>query len=114
MKCVLFINQETPFLNKLSISATPCHMGDYVQLTCIASKGDLPIAFTWYLNEQRISGDLATLASLASVGDHTSLLLINNVTSPHAGRYTCEASNAAGSANKSATLTVNGRQRNRL
>lgn len=83
-------------------------MGDYVQLTCIASKGDLPIAFNWYLNGQRISGELATLAS---VGEHTSLLLINNVTSPHAGRYTCEATNAAGSANKSATLTVNGRQK---
>lgn len=84
-------------------------MGDYVQLTCIVSKGDLPIHLEWLLNGKDGVQELSH-TTMASVGSHTSLLMIYNVTAAHAGQYMCRAANRAGSYNRTRDLIVNGRR----
>ena len=82
-------------------------MGDYVQLTCIATRGNVPIGFEWSLNNVKLQNELATVAT---IGEHTSLLLIHNATAQHAGEYACMAGNKVGKANRTAKLIVQGRQ----
>lgn len=76
-----------------------------MQLTCIASKGDHPISFSWLLNGFEVG---AAEASTVNVGQKTSLLIIQSVTSRHAGLYTCRAVNLGGESNRSAELHVKG------
>jgi hypothetical protein len=89
----------------LSFSSEYSSEGEYVQLTCIASKGDHPISFSWLLNGNEVG---AAEASTVNVGQKTSLLIIQSVTSRHAGLYTCRAVNLGGESNRSAELHVKG------
>lgn len=87
-----------------------CDVNDYVQLTCIASRGATPIRFDWQLNGRAVhDDDDDTDATQATVGEHTSLLLINKAQAHHAGNYSCRASNHVGVAQRQATLIVNGK-----
>lgn len=61
-------NPELPVILPLSLSSEASNEGDYVQLTCVVTKGDLPIIFTWSLNEQPITN---SLASTVDVGRQT-------------------------------------------
>lgn len=45
---------------------------------------------------------------ITKTGRMNSLLSIDSVTAKHAGDYSCEASNQAGSTSRSAVLSVNG------
>ncbi|KRF98103.1 uncharacterized protein Dwil_GK22019, isoform BN [Drosophila willistoni] len=100
---------EPPQLAALLLSASMCDVNDYVQLTCIASKGATPIIFKWWLNGQQLHDDSSEPAEVtqATVGEHTSLLLIPKVQAKHSGNYSCRASNDVGVAIREATLTVN-------
>lgn len=101
---------EPPLLAALSLSTSKCDVNDYVQLTCIASRGATPIRFEWRLNERPLhDDDEDTDATQATVGEHTSLLLINKAQAHHAGNYSCRASNHVGVAQRHALLTVNGK-----
>lgn len=91
----------------LTISAQNVSQGDYVQLTCVVSKGDHPIFFSWYLNGERIDENTQS-ASTVNVGRQTSLLMLHSVTFAHAGNYTCDAANPAGRVARTATLSVTG------
>lgn len=93
-----------PSLLPLTLSSEYVKEGDYVQFTCVASKGDLPVSFTWLLDGEEIG----TAATTVNVGRQTSLLIIQSVTFRHAGEYACIASNPAGIANETATLVVKG------
>lgn len=59
---------ELPVILPLSLSTEASNEGDYVQLTCVVTKGDLPITFTWSLNDQPITN---ALASTVDVGRQT-------------------------------------------
>lgn len=101
---------EPPLLAALSLSTSKCDVNDYVQLTCIASRGATPIRFEWRLNERPLhDDDEESDATQATVGEHTSLLLINKAQAHHAGNYSCLASNHVGVAQRHALLTVNGK-----
>lgn len=101
---------EPPLLAALSLSTSMCDVNDYVQLTCIASRGATPIRFEWRLNERPLhDDDEESDATQATVGEHTSLLLINKAQAHHAGNYSCRASNHVGVAQRHALLTVNGK-----
>lgn len=80
--------------------------GDSVQLTCHASKGDLPLTIKWLHNQLPIFSHLGVLTS--KMGDRISLLTIPNVQDINSGNYTCVAENAAGTTTFSANLYVNG------
>lgn len=97
---------ELPLILPLSLSTEASNEGDYVQLTCIISKGDLPLKFDWFLENNLITNSLATTLN---VGRQTSLLIIQSVSSRHSGNYTCTATNSAGSSSQSAKLAIKGR-----
>lgn len=69
-------------------------------------KGDVPINVSWALNGQPIH--LTPGVSVMKMGPKASGLTIESVSSFHKGLYTCFAENAAGHANYSAELAVNG------
>ncbi|SPP73122.1 blast:Titin, partial [Drosophila guanche] len=103
--------KEPPVLAPLLLSASICDVGDYVQLTCIASRGATPILFEWWLNGRQVHDhegrDDVSAVQQATVGEHTSLLLIHRVQASHGGNYSCKASNQVGVAERQAKLTVN-------
>lgn len=101
--CFIFI--ELPLILPLSFSTEASNEGDYVQLTCIITKGDLPLKFDWFLENNLITNSLATTLN---VGRQTSLLIIQSVSSRHSGNYTCTATNSAGSSSQSAKLAIKG------
>lgn len=82
--------------------------GDNVQLMCHVSKGDVPLSIMWSFHGEELSSHLGI--STSRVGGRTSLLIIPSVMAAHSGNYTCSASNAAGSANFSTSVHVNGIQ----
>jgi hypothetical protein len=75
----------------------------------MAILGDLPIRFIWYFNGNRlIEGHLDNLKIL-QVDEFTSSLSFVMLSTQHSGNYTCEATNAASTAERSsAQLVVNG------
>ncbi len=102
---------------KLNISVPPrvlpfsfgedvVNQGKLGQLMCTVVDGDEPLTITWSLQGQDISSgpDLTT----SQLGGRTSILMISSVTYRHSGKYTCTASNSAGSASYSTELKVNG------
>lgn len=80
--------------------------GDSVQLTCHASKGDLPLTIKWLHNGRPIFAHLGVVTN--KIGDRISLLTIASVTDQNGGDYTCVAENRAGQVNFTAKLYVNG------
>ncbi|KAL1463709.1 hypothetical protein WDU94_015435 [Cyamophila willieti] len=88
----LFVN-EPPSLIPFRFGLEPASPGDLVQVTCIATKGDVPIRFHWRFSHGRMPpGTYVT-----QIGDRTSLLMISAVTTLHQGLYTCSAQNRAAS-----------------
>lgn len=87
----------------------PANAGDMVELACQVPKGDRPVTVAWLRNGSApAEGDgVAT----AMFGAHTRFLTIASVTPGHAGSYTCRATNAAGVAEHTAYLEVNGTER---
>ena len=81
--------------------------GDVASLICTVHKGDHPLTIEWFLNGKLVSGIEGVSASL--IGRETIVLRIDSVDWKHSGKYTCRATNWAGSAYYTASLTVNGR-----
>ena len=82
------------------------NQGQLGQLMCTVVDGDEPLTIAWSLHGEDISSgpDLTT----SQLGSRTSILMISSVSYRHSGKYTCTASNSAGSASYSAMLQVNG------
>ncbi|XP_066245925.1 coxsackievirus and adenovirus receptor homolog, partial [Euwallacea similis] len=94
--------QISPFI----ISDLPLNAGDYLQVTCTAREGDLPLNFDWLLNGKKL-GTYPELAAMPA-GKRGSILSIESISHEYAGKYTCVAKNAAGEASYSSDLDVNG------
>lgn len=92
----------TPFF----FEDNPHHAGQYVQVTCLVSEGDLPLSIKWTLNGKK-SEDYAEI-NVAKMGKRSSILSIESISYDHAGNFTCAASNLAGEAYFTAQLLVNG------
>ena len=80
--------------------------GDFAQLTCAVSRGDLPIIITWSLKGQELNSGPSVTTTM--IGTRTSMLIISDVDYTHIGEYTCRATNPAGSVTHAAELNVNG------
>lgn len=86
-------------------------MGDSIDLFCQIQKGDRPVKVTWSF--ERSAGD-AGLEQLQPqmrtnrISGKTSMLSIPSASPAHTGRYSCIASNAAGTTSYSVDLTVKG------
>ena len=80
--------------------------GDYAHVSCIVTKGDMPLSIRWSMH-----GDAAESVesiSTSQAGPRASFLSIPSVSHRHRGIYTCQASNQAGTATASAILKVKG------
>lgn len=80
--------------------------GEFVQVSCIVSRGDMPLTLAWTVHGNDITSDLGIITT--PVGNRGSMLIINSVANHHRGNYTCTATNQAGSRHETATLNVNG------
>ena len=97
---------EPPSIVPFSFGRDVVDSGEFAQLTCVVSKGDMPITITWSLKGQELnSGPSITTTML---GQRASILIISSVDYSHVGEYTCRATNPAGSVTYSAELRVNG------
>ena len=100
---------EPPKLAPFSFASSIIDSGEFAQLTCAVSKGDMPLTITWSLKGKDLnSGDSITTTML---GTRASMLVIPSVDYSHVGKYTCRATNAAGSVTHSAELKVNGKNK---
>ncbi|KAL3270305.1 hypothetical protein HHI36_009356 [Cryptolaemus montrouzieri] len=95
-----------PQLSHFEFGEESVNSGDSVSLNCNAHKGDLPIKFSWMLNNRTVDGTPGIVTM--NMGRKISTLSIDPVQDNHAGRYTCLAVNKAGVASYSAELHVNG------
>lgn len=85
----------------------PTNTGDSVGIQCMCNKGDLPLEIRFVLNSSPIvSGENGI--TIVKLNQRTSSLNINSVEGIHRGIFKCVATNAAGSAEHSAELHVNG------
>lgn len=82
------------------------HEGQFAQIACSVSEGDLPLIIDWTLNEQPVHQ--YSEIGISSIGKRTSIMVIESVTYEHAGNYTCKARNKAGVSTYNAELQVNG------
>ena len=98
---------ESPTVLPISFGRDVVNQGEVGQLLCTVVKGDEPLSIAWSLQGEQLSSgpDLTT----SQIGSRMSLLIISSVSYRHTGRYTCTASNAAGSDSSSAELKVNGK-----
>ncbi|VEN53575.1 unnamed protein product [Callosobruchus maculatus] len=95
----------TPQITAFDFGDGPVHSGQFVQVTCTAFEGDLPLKIEWLLNGRPL-GDLSEV-TVSTVGKRTSFLSIDSVSYAHAGNYTCRTKNRAGEAAYTSELQVN-------
>lgn len=79
-------------------------LGSELTMTCIL-KGSLPMAVLWTKGDHEVKD---TADVLMSFENQTAVLHIPNVQLKHAGKYTCQAQNDAGSQKCTAALVVKG------
>ncbi|XP_076279934.1 Down syndrome cell adhesion molecule 3 isoform X5 [Lasioglossum baleicum] len=77
--------------------------GGRAQVTCSVTSGDLPIAFSWLKDGEKLPSSLRIEESVA---DFFSVLVFNKLSSRHSGKYTCVATNSAAKVNHTAELLV--------
>ncbi|XP_047530731.1 Down syndrome cell adhesion molecule-like protein Dscam2 isoform X3 [Vanessa atalanta] len=81
--------------------------GETASVSCVMSKGDLPVTFTWLLNGEEIRPRNNLGIVLTTISKKTSILNIESVNAVHRGSYTCELKNQAGETNHTTLLSVN-------
>ena len=97
---------EKPEIIPFSFGKETVNQGDFAQLTCVVSHGDMPITITWSLKGQELNSGPSITTNM--LGQRASILVISSVDYSHVGQYTCRATNPAGSVTHSANLRVNG------
>lgn len=90
-----------------SFGDAPTNTGEMIGVSCIVTKGDLPIAIRWYFNDEPI-GDQDDFATIGKINSRASSLNIEEIKDQHRGTYKCVAKNKAGTTTLESTLFVNG------
>ncbi|CAH0555677.1 unnamed protein product [Brassicogethes aeneus] len=98
---VMVLPRITPF----SFEDNPVHSGQFIQVSCSVTEGDLPVQIEWLLNGAKLE-DYPEV-STTNIGKRGSILAIESVFHVHAGNYTCRATNKAGQETYTAELQVN-------
>uniref|UniRef100_T1JA71 Down syndrome cell adhesion molecule-like protein Dscam2 n=1 Tax=Strigamia maritima TaxID=126957 RepID=T1JA71_STRMM len=79
--------------------------GMLVRVSCVVSRGDLPLTIRWTKDGALIPPSLGV--TLRDFDEYSSVLSIESVAIVHNGNYTCYANNSAGKASHTAQLLVN-------
>lgn len=95
-----------PQLMAFSFGEGSLTSGQPITVQCMIVDGDLPMALRWMFHGRELSSQMGI--STFRLNPRVSLLSIDAVAAGHAGDYTCAAQNAAGQANHTASLFVNG------
>lgn len=103
--CCILLLLVPPHITPIDITGS-INAGDSVTLYCTVNKGDNPIFVEWFLDGQpvRFVGGV----TVNGVGKKVSVLSIDAVRAEHSGKYTCKATNWAGSAFYTTALSING------
>ncbi|XP_046984271.1 Down syndrome cell adhesion molecule-like protein Dscam2 [Schistocerca americana] len=80
--------------------------GMRMNLMCVVSKGDFPIAIQWLKNGVAINYEQEVSEKIFD--EYSSTLSFSSLATKHTGNYTCRASNAAASRNYTVEVVVNG------
>ena len=80
--------------------------GQGVRQTCFVSNGDPPMLVSWFRDGQSIESSESVRITCSEV---TSLLAISDLTSRHAGNYSCVAKNEVAVVSVTASLVVQGK-----
>ncbi|XP_043478445.1 Down syndrome cell adhesion molecule-like protein Dscam2 isoform X36 [Leptopilina heterotoma] len=94
-----------PIIEKFAFTKVPMNAGEFANLQCAVTSGDLPLKIHWNYPGQEMGGASGVLAR--KVADRISMLMIPVIEARHAGEYVCTAQNAAGKSFESTLLTVN-------
>jgi len=97
----------SPKVTHFTFGDEPLQTGQTTAVTCAVLQGDLPVDITWLLNEHPIAADREDIMT-SKISKKSAVLTIESVTGDHAGNYTCRATNAAGVAQYTSELVVNG------
>lgn len=95
-----------PHIIPFDFGTDALNAGDYTSIYCTINKGDNPIYIEWFLNGKPIPNDHGI--NINRYDAKVSNLNLNSVQAEHSGKYTCKATNWAGSAYYTAILSVNG------
>src|SRR5277367_2311213 len=76
--------------------------GNLARVSCIVSRGDLPLNITWTKDGQPSS--IIPGITVRMFDDFSSIMSIDSASTQHSGTYTCTAANAAGIVASSASL----------
>ncbi|XP_049947508.1 Down syndrome cell adhesion molecule-like protein Dscam2 [Schistocerca serialis cubense] len=95
---------EPPQIDPIS-TKPDLQRGMRTHLSCIVSKGDLPIEISWLKDGAPVPEDEEV--SEKTIDDYSSTLSFRRLAPRHAGNYSCHAANAAASAHYTVQVTVN-------
>ena len=84
----------------------PFTSGASATVVCAVTEGDLPLDINWAFHSEKHSTMMGITTTKA--GPMANMLQIESVAAAHNGNYTCQARNAAGSRNFTASLIVYG------
>ena len=103
---------DPPKIVPFTFGGSALNEGDYAQVSCVVSSGDLPLSISWSLQSSgsKLNGSVSQNDQImtAPMGKRASFLSISSVGHSHSGIYTCTAKNSAGLTSHSAELKVNG------
>lgn len=95
-----------PKIAPFTVGADALFPGDYFTIQCSIVHGDMPLTIQWSFDGAAIETGGEVI--VARMGQRSSVLTIESVRGSHAGNYTCQGQNEAGSAQHSVQLIVNG------
>lgn len=93
-------------MNQFTFGDEPMSYGEFINIQCIVSGGDMPVNITWLLNDKPFDEYLEIYTTKR--GKRILELTIESVAAKHMGNYSCVAENKAGRVNYTAELKVNG------
>uniref|UniRef100_T1IT85 Down syndrome cell adhesion molecule-like protein Dscam2 n=1 Tax=Strigamia maritima TaxID=126957 RepID=T1IT85_STRMM len=94
-----------PKLSPFSFQDELVQEGSRGRLQCVVVEGDTPLTIHWEKDDKPISSDFGV--TVRDIDEFSSILTIVAITPRHNGKYTCRATNAAGTVSFSTHLAVN-------
>lgn len=108
-----FVKIVAPLIIPFTFGDEPAYPGDSNAVQCLIMKGDLPLRMQWSMNG-RIIRNGENGINIVQMSPRLSSLSIVSLNGNHRGSFQCIASNAAGTANFTAELLINGINFNRF